>query len=43
MDALIGFRLPEFVLGLSVLLVDGVESVDGNLRELGTASGNLVA
>jgi hypothetical protein len=43
MDTGFGPRFPEFVLGLSVLLMDGVKSVDRNLPELGPTARNLIA
>src|SRR5216684_7925420 len=43
MDTGFGPRFPEFVLGLSVLLMDGVKSVHRNLPELRAAARNLIA
>jgi hypothetical protein len=43
MDTGFGPRFPEFILGLSVLLMDGVKSVYRNLPELRATARNLIA
>src|SRR5216684_1387844 len=43
MDTRFGPRFPEFILGLSVLLMHGVKSVDRNLPELRPTARNLIA
>jgi len=43
MDTGFGPRFPDFILGLSVLLTDGVKSVYRNLPELRATARNLIA
>jgi hypothetical protein len=43
MDTGFSPRFPEFVLGLSVLLMDGVKSIYRNLSELRATARNLIA
>jgi hypothetical protein len=43
MDTGFGPWFPEFILGLSVLLMDGVKRVYGNLPELRATARNLIA
>jgi len=43
MDAGFGPRFSEFILGLSILLTDGVKSVYRNLPELRATARNLMA